>query len=68
MGAWSEVSFLIQFFSIPVVTDKNTRTSQTTREITTIDIKEISAVERDFFLGTKYFRATDNSNKFILLL
>jgi len=43
-----------QFFSMPVVTDRKTKTSHTTSEITNTDINEISAVESDFFLGIKY--------------
>jgi hypothetical protein len=61
-----EVSFLSQFFSIPVVTDKNTSISQTTRDITKTDITDIKAVDRDFFLGSRYLKAMKNSNKFIL--
>lgn len=51
---------------MPEVTDKKTSTSQTTREMTSTDIREIKAVERDFFLGIKYFRATVSSNKDLL--
>lgn len=51
---------------MPAVTDKNTSTSQTTREITTTDINEINAVERDLFLGIRYFRATLSSNNYYL--
>ena len=61
-GAWSEVSFVSQFFSMPAVTDKKISTSHTTREITSTDIKEINAVERDFFRGIKYLKAMDASN------
>jgi hypothetical protein len=60
------VSFLSQFFSIPVVTDKKTTISQTTKDITKTDIIDIKAVERDFFLGSKYLKAMKNSNKLTL--
>jgi hypothetical protein len=62
-GACSDVSFLSQFFSMPAVTERKIRTSQTTREITRTDINEIRAVESDFFLGIRYLRATLSSNK-----
>ena len=60
------MSLLSQFCSIPFVTERNTSTSQTTREITNTDMSEMSAVDKDLLLGTKYFRAICHSNKISL--
>jgi hypothetical protein len=50
---------------MPVVTDKKTRTSHTTKEMTKTDMREIKAVDSDLFLGIKYLRATDSSNNLL---
>lgn len=47
---------------MPDVTERNTKTSQTTKEITPTDIKEIRVAESDLFLGSKYLRAIFSSN------
>ena len=56
------MSFWSQFRSMPAVTERKTRTSHTTREMTRTERIEIKAVESDLFLGIKYLRATESSN------
>ena len=61
-GAFNVVSLDSQFFSIPLITDRKTRTNQTTKEITKMDTKEIIAEDKAFFFGIKYLKARKDSN------
>lgn len=68
MGAWVEVSFVTQFFSIPDVTERKTRANQTTKEITNTDIIDTNVDVSDFFWGSKYLRAILSSNTYFASL
>src|ERR1700722_8712035 len=61
-GAFKVVNFCSQPRSIPSVTDKKTRTSQTTSDITTTERRAIKETESCFLRGIRYFRATESSN------